>query len=193
VQGQKAAELLMDLKVDVVISSPLRRAQDTAQPIAGLQALSGNPIPEMQTCEQLTDRDWGTFQGRLVQEVRSEDMCEQAEPLSEFEDRTRQALQHICETAHSGGGRNVAVVAHSAVLSALICHCLGLPEVEESLSLFRTDAGSVTVIDLPDAGQPCYGIVRCVNYTAHLGRWAIPVTRDVEDLGDKVCGIDGCF
>jgi len=73
-------------------------------------------------------------------------MCEQAEPLSEFEDRTRQALQHICETAHSGGGRNVAVVAHSAVLSALICHCLGLPEVEESLSLFRTDAGSVTVV-----------------------------------------------
>ena len=40
----------------------------------------------------------------------------------------------------------MAVVAHSAVLSALICHCLGLPEVEESLSLFRTDAGSVTVV-----------------------------------------------
>ena len=36
-------------------------------------------------------------------------------------------------------------------------------------------------------------LCRCVNYTAHLGRWAIPVTRDADDLGDKVCGIDGCF
>lgn len=79
-------------------------------------------------------------------QARFEDRSKQAEPLSQFEDRTRCALQQICESAHSGGGRNVAVVAHSAVLSALICHCLGLPEVEESLSLFRTDAGSVTVV-----------------------------------------------
>lgn len=56
-------------QVDVVISSPLRRAQDTALPILDLQALSGNPRPEMLTSESLTDRDWGTFQGRLVQEV----------------------------------------------------------------------------------------------------------------------------
>ncbi len=46
---------------------------------------------------------------------------------------------------------------------------------------------------------PCKAVTqsllcRCVNYTAHLGRWAIPVTRDAEDMGDdKVCGIDGCF
>ena len=47
-------------------------------------------------------------------------------------------------------------------------------------------------IDLPDPERPTYGVVRCVNYTAHLGRWAIPVTR--EDLdSEKVCGIDGCF
>lgn len=47
-------------------------------------------------------------------------------------------------------------------------------------------------VDLPDKADPTYGIVRCINYTAHLGRWAIPVTR--EDLdSDKLCGIDGCF
>ena len=47
-------------------------------------------------------------------------------------------------------------------------------------------------VDLPDPERPTYGVVRCVNYTAHLGRWAIPVTR--EDLdSEKVCGIDGCF
>ena len=79
-------------------------------------------------------------------QVRYEDRCKQAEPLSEFEGRTRQALEEVCQRSHEKGGGTVAVVAHSAVLSALICHCLGLPEVEESLSLFRTDAGSVTVV-----------------------------------------------
>ena len=52
-----------------MVSSPLKRAQDTAKPIVDLQALSGNPKPEMQTYQELIDRDWGTFQGRLVQEV----------------------------------------------------------------------------------------------------------------------------
>lgn len=47
-------------------------------------------------------------------------------------------------------------------------------------------------VDLPNPEAPTYGIARCINYTAHLGRWAIPVTR--EDLdGELVCGIDGCF
>lgn len=31
---------------------------------------------------------------------------------------------------------------------------------------------------------------RCHNYTAHLGRWAVPISLDTETL---VCGIDGCF
>ena len=82
----------------------------------------------------------------ILLQIRFKDRCEQAEPLPEFAGRTRKALQQICDTAHSSGGRTVAVVAHSAVLSALICHCLGLDEVEESLSLFRTDGGSVTVV-----------------------------------------------
>lgn len=35
------------------------------------------------------------------------------------------------------------------------------------------------------------GVVQCTNFTAHLGRWAVPVTRD--DAEYAVCGIDGCF
>jgi hypothetical protein len=53
-----------------------------------------------------------------------------------------------------------------------------------------TDPGGVTILDFPD-GPSAPGVVRCVNYTAHLGRWAVPITRD--DLDQLVCGIDGCF
>lgn len=48
----------------------------------------------------------------------------------------------------------------------------------------------MTVVDFPDKPGKSNGVVRCANYSAHLGRWAIPITRD--DL-DAICGIDGCF
>jgi len=84
-------------------------------------------------------------------------------------------------------------VGHAAVMSALICHALGLGP--EALPLFRFDNGGVSILDFPDgthtpAPGGGYGNIRTLNYTAHLGRWAVPITRD--DL-DGVCGIDGCF
>lgn len=57
------------LQVDLVVSSQLARAMETAKPIAELQALAGNPKPQIRSEELLIDRDWGTFQGKLVQEV----------------------------------------------------------------------------------------------------------------------------
>lgn len=69
------------------------------------------------------------------------------EPIADLEQRVKEATQEVCRRSHEGeDGRTVVVVAHSAVLSAIICHVLGLEEVEENLSLFRTDAGSVTVV-----------------------------------------------
>lgn len=58
------------MQVDSVVSSPLRRAKDTATPIAELQTLAGNSAPPISTQEGLVDRFWGSFEGRLVQEVR---------------------------------------------------------------------------------------------------------------------------
>ena len=61
--------------------------------------------------------------------------------------------------------------------------------------LFRTSSGSITVLDFPyisEGGPQVAGVVRCTNYTAHLGRWAVPVTRD-DSVEYAVCGIDGCF
>ena len=52
-----------------VLTSPLARAKETAQPIANLQALAGYATPKIEETSLLTDRDWGTFEGRLASEV----------------------------------------------------------------------------------------------------------------------------
>ena len=61
---------LYAVQVNLVVTSPLKRALDTAVTIADYQAMDGSPKPVLQTMEELTDRDWGSSQGRLAQEVR---------------------------------------------------------------------------------------------------------------------------
>lgn len=120
------------------------------------------------------------------------DMLGAAEQLDAFWRRSASVWAHLQAECHKGGGKTVAVVTHSPLISAMLCHCLGLGSAD--LSLFRTGGGSLTIIDFPNvaAGDGMRdGIFRCTNFSAHLGRWAVPVTRD--DVEYAVCGIDGCF
>lgn len=140
--------------------------------------------------------------------MRGQPLPPDAEDLGEFWARTDAAWQRLLREAAppsaggdagsaadggsaggAGGGRTVLAVCHAAVASALVCHCLGLGP--EGLPLFRFAAGGVTVVEFPDGPHAAGGgVLRTLNSTAHLGRWAVPVTPDE---GPEVCGIDGCF
>jgi probable phosphoglycerate mutase len=74
--------------------------------------------------------------------------------------------------------RVVVAVGHPAIHLALLCRCLNL--TREYMPSFHLDDGSISVIDFPD-GPKGKGVVRCTNYTAHLGRWSIPITRTTEN------------
>ncbi len=183
VHAFKTAELLMDMRVDVLVSSPLERASATATSIARLQELAGHPIPEVEILPDLNNIDVGPWSGSPLAQVRGLDFPDEAESLDDVWTRTKAAWGHVINeaapAAHDAeGGRNIVVVAHAYITAALICHCLGLGK--DAVSWFRMDPGGVTILDFPD-GHDGDGVVRCVNYTAHLGRWAVPITR--EDLG----------
>lgn len=72
----------------------------------------------------------------------------------------------------------VVAVGHPALHISMLGHCLNL--TKEWLGSFHLDAGSISVVDFPD-GDTRRGVVRCINYTAHLGRWSIPITRPTVD------------
>lgn len=172
-------------KVDVLVSSPLERASATATAIARLQELAGHPIPEVEILPQLSNVDVGPWAGTPLVQVRGLDFPAEAESLDEVWARTKDAWDYLISeaapSAHdAGGGRSIVVVAHAYITAALVCHCLGLGQ--DAVSWFRKDPGGVTILDFPD-GHEGQGVVRCVNYTAHLGRWAVPITR--EDLGAR--------
>lgn len=72
----------------------------------------------------------------------------------------------------------VVVVGHRAMHVGLMGHCLNL--TKDWLGSFHLDAGSISVIEFPD-GPGGRGVIRCINYTAHLGRWSIPITGTTVD------------
>ena len=102
--------------------------------------------------------------------------------MSAVWDQSEKAWQFLLnELANEEEPEKVVVaVGDPAIHIALMGHCLNL--TKEWLGSFHLDAGSISVIDFPD-NPTGRGVIRCINYTAHLGRWSIPITRST--VGDE--------
>lgn len=97
------------------------------------------------------------------------------ETVSALWNRSEKAWESLLEDLSNTGDAMVVVDSPMAHIS-LIAQCLNLDK--KCLGLFHLDAGSISVIDFPD-GPSEKGVIRCTNYTAHLGRWSVPITRSV--------------
>lgn len=130
-QAQALAERLSDLPIAAVYSSPLRRAVQTAEPIAERLALSVRPI------SGLVDIDYGDWQGLTPDEVA--ETCPDlyrlwlerphlvefphGESLSEVHSRIMAALEEVIARHED---QTVLLVAHQVVNKVLVCAMLDL-------------------------------------------------------------------
>ena len=140
-EGRDAAAelqpLVLDLGIDVVISSPLSRAIDTAK------ILTNGTIP-INIDDRLTERNWGMNEGMVVDEIDQIDCwdvilntnVQGIERVQDFMARISNFLEDI-KVRYSD--KKVLVVAHSAVLR-VIHYLLGtIPE-----------DGDLTKIEIPN-------------------------------------------
>jgi broad specificity phosphatase PhoE len=117
--GEKQAEALAKLFEQTglveVVSSPLRRACETAEPIA---SMSGARIT---VDDAFMDRDWGPWAGRPVAEVAAQfgslDLATGVEPAASLTNRAFFGARDVLARVH---GAPVAIVAHDAVNRALL-------------------------------------------------------------------------
>lgn len=150
-------------EVAAVISSPLRRALDTAGPIAaryGLPVLIEPAVREI---------DFGRFDGRSFAEAARTWPDEHAawlaggpaasppggESLAAVAVR---AWQACVRTVADHPGRAVVVVSHSTPIAALLCAALAAPL--ESFERLQLSTAGLSWIDWYDPEHP---VVRCVN------------------------------
>ncbi|KAL1361451.1 hypothetical protein HN51_009826 [Arachis hypogaea] len=190
IQSQKSAELLLDLKVSSIISSPNKACFETAMTISKVQeaadCLGADCVPRYVELKQIGSLDVETIFQQSKMDLSNFPPI-QPGWLNRIDDGLRTTLWDQSEKAwqslldeisdESSEGVLVAV-AHPAIHIALMGHCLNL--TKEWLGSFHLDEGSVSVLDFPD-GPKGRGVIRCINYTAHLGRWSIPITRSTED------------
>lgn len=127
-QAKETAQKLKDHKFDIILSSPLGRAVETAKIIAAELGIS-----EIKTNPNLAERHLGVLQGRTKEEslknfphffdennrfIQSSDIPN-AESLQDFIKRTRQAVESFQQLSNS---KSILVVTHDGVLHAIVGH-----------------------------------------------------------------------
>ena len=154
--------------VEVVYSSPMGRAMQTAQAIAKAHDLAAQPF------QGLLDIDFGDWQGHSPEEVKQKDpdllrawfeaphtvTVPGGESLSDVRDRVTRGLRTLVERHR---GQSVAMVGHAVVNRVLLCAVLGLGNAR--FWRLRQDTCAVNVFDV---GENDEATIVVLNDTCHL-------------------------
>ena len=132
-QAEKTREELLDCPIDVILSSPLKRAKKTAEIIG-----KGRDIPII--IEQgLKERCFGKFEGKTREEMdfntiwnyKLNKQYEDAESVGELFDRVDGFLEQIKEKYKD---KTVLLVTHGGICVPIRAYFEGLPENTDVLT-----------------------------------------------------------
>ncbi len=141
-EAYKLKDLVKNLNIDVVISSPLKRAKVTAE------ILIDKKLP-INTDDRIKERDWGLNEGALISEVDKWDCwdivlntkVQNIECLQDFMYRVSDFLEDIKIKYKD---KNVLVVTHSAVIR-VIHYMLG--NIPEDGNLSRLNIPNLRILE----------------------------------------------
>jgi ribonuclease H / adenosylcobalamin/alpha-ribazole phosphatase len=166
-QAGAAAAAIAERRVDLVLSSPLRRAQQTALVVV---ERTGAPLA---TDEDLAETDFGSWEGMTFAEVMARWPDEMTawmadadaappggESFASVAERVSAALDRLL-AIHQG--KTVVVVSHVTPIKSIVCRALLAP----SAALFRMHLDVASVSEAAwFADGPA--LLRSLNDTAHL-------------------------
>lgn len=109
-QARQVREQLRSTALDAFVSSDLKRSIDTCAIIAGPH---GRPVV---TTPLLRERDWGSFTGKFIPDLKGRDWPDDVEPLEHLKHRAAQFMRWLCENYP---GQRVLAVGHGIVNKAI--------------------------------------------------------------------------
>lgn len=126
-QARQLRDQMAATPIDAVVSSDLKRAMDTAMIVAEPHCL------EVQTTELLRERDWGSFTGRYIPDLKDEVWPDDIETLEAMMNRARRFLDFI---KGEYPGKTVLAVGHGIINKAIQAVYYGkqMPQVEKMLN-----------------------------------------------------------
>lgn len=171
-EAEALAERLAGVHLDVIYSSPMERARETAQPIADRHRL------EVRVHPGLNEVDCGEWSGEPIHRLREHPYWIPIQVLPsrvpypggenawDVQVRMVAALEEIRATHPD---QTIAVISHADPIRIAVAHYIGLP-----LDLFRRlsiSPASVTILafdPLPQDPKLSMPRLLCLNDTAHL-------------------------
>jgi len=167
-QARKLALSLKDSTIDVIQTSPLKRAYQTAEIINAFHQKKIDVHPE------LTEMDQGDFEGLSFKELMAREKeflhrwitdpasvkMPNGESLAELQERAWQPIQKII-----AGEKNVLIVSHNFTIAAILCRLRKI-----NLSEFRStcvDTASKTLISIRN-GEASIDIINDCRHLSSL-------------------------
>jgi probable phosphoglycerate mutase len=132
VQAERLAAWLAHEQLDAVIASPMRRARETAAPVAAAHALQVEIGPELIEYDAQADHYVPAEELKAEKDARWRAMLEGrwedfgGEPPDQFRSRIVPCLDAIIDRSP---GRRVAVVCHGGVINVYLAALLGMDRV----------------------------------------------------------------
>lgn len=109
-QAEEVARQIRDLHIQAVVSSDLRRAIETAEIIAKPYGF------DIHTTPLLRERDWGSFTGRYIPDLKDEKWPSDIETLDQLQKRACLFMDYVRENY---AGQKVLAVGHGIINKAI--------------------------------------------------------------------------
>lgn len=109
-QARQVREQMRSAPLDAFVSSDLKRSIDTCAIIAEPH---GQPVA---TTPLLRERDWGSFTGKFIPDLKGKDWPDDIEPLDRLKHRAAQFMRWLCENYPE---KRVLAVGHGIVNKAI--------------------------------------------------------------------------
>ena len=181
VLGKEQAERLRErlatgeIHADVLISSPLRRALETAETIApalGLPVLIDDEVQELNLgeCEGLSEEEIGERFGRVYMEREPfRQLGLSGDSRASFYVRIARAFDRLLREYE---GKTLVIVCHGGVLDALFVYLLGLSPFKQSPLILHMSNTSIThlyrgLFSHNDKREPLWAL-KTFNDCSHL-------------------------
>ncbi len=165
-QARQAASLLETRKIDLIVSSDLDRARDTASVVGERIGLDVHPR------QDLREMDFGIWEGKDYPTIQKEspeayqkwmedpvkNPPPEGESLVDFKERVVGACQEILRR----GEENILIVCHGGVIMAYLAHILGM-DLRNYRRLRVSNAG-ISRVSYYDS----QAVLNTFNCTTHL-------------------------
>ncbi|HEY8444590.1 MAG TPA: histidine phosphatase family protein [Bacilli bacterium] len=158
--GKKQARMLghylleHDNNWDIIISSPLARAYETAEIIKEELNFQGEII----TCDQLIERDFGKAEGMKIVDIFEKIVSDEVEGLEKSQDLQNRIYNAVINIANNYPGKRILIVTHSHVIKGL------LTKLDSKYSFWDEMQNSALNYFVVDEGRV---IVQKVNVNSH--------------------------